>query len=220
MYRKSITEEIADSATKLAIASVIGYVFGRAERGQSTKFGLVGVKQILLNKLLSAGHLEGVPNDDLMEDETLCSGLNIVYDDDVLECFLQDYGTPDLMPFLLSAFFVEYEKELNKFTLISSMPLAESLPKFYKGIADKIPSFAAANKEAGHLKNVLNFCGRHYVCDFTRGGMRCGDPMCHSEYAWIQDGVCFLSMSSGSVGVNSMQLYPFRTLEKRVRRFI
>lgn len=185
--------------------------FGRQQDGKPTGLGITGMEKLHLDTLLRNGMLRGVNNEDLTQDDTLCEGLNLVYCNDSLDCLLGDDDEIELMPFLMRMFLAEYEAEYPQFCLVSPDALAILLPKFIGRYTTKISSIASAPKESRYLQSKTSFCGRHYVCDWSFEGMLCGDPLCHSEFAWVQNRVCLLNMSGGLAGINSAQFYPYYT---------
>ena len=185
--------------------------FGRQQDGNSSSLGVVGMGRCCLDTLLRDSKLHGVKDKDLTEDDTLRGGLNLVYCDDMLDDLFGCHDEIGLMPFLRLAFLAEYEAEHSRFCLVSPDPLGILLPQFIERYTAKTPSMILAPKESRCLQLKASFCGRHYVCDWSSDGMRCGDPLCHSEFAWVQNQICLLYMSGGSAGINSVQFYPFYT---------
>lgn len=192
------------------------------------RFGILGFENEHYWRLYNNGYLQGdfwqyETNNDSQPPERFIGGLCIAFLDDE-DNDLFHYDTPKyLRKMLQHAHFAYYDIASGRLTLaakdslfdllpkVCTEPVIESLPLIdsYTPESKKSPELNKATIE--RLKNMTNFLGRSCTCDYSYGKTVCGDPMCYSEFAWIQNGVVLLYMSGGGGIIRALWLLPFRT---------
>lgn len=188
-------------------------------RGASIRHGIVGVweDEGEFADLLQKGYLDRLSQCSSGKDETLVDGWVLVYSCDKFHALTDCDPSASLDDFLSLAYLGRYEEQTDRLTLLGDNSLLELLPRH-------APAYLGANlpgplswcedgwtgKIGQRLDNERQFSGMHYVCDYEAQGMRCLDPWCHAEYAWVVDGLCLFYMM-GSVTPLSAWFYPFRT---------
>lgn len=168
-------------------------------------------------ELLRTGRLDHLGRRDLSQDETLVAGLNLVYSCDRLHVLTDCEPEASLDDFLSMAFLAWHEPAADSLGLLVPDPLGELLPRHarrYRELALPRPTDWCAEGHTGnigrHLAGLTAFSGMHHVCDFEMDGMRCLDPWCHAEYAWVVDGLCLFYMTAGAYPWTAW-FYPFRS---------
>lgn len=186
--------------------------------------GILGIESEHYDLLLTNGYLEDdVWRHEAYNDEPLREGLNIVFCTDALDDLWDCPGPDSIAPFLTHAHLASYAdaREPN-LTLVSNQNiLALLLPLLSCYPTGDLPNNnrlkAAQCKPTPRdntvrwLREEQDYSGRVHVCDFTSGGITCGEPICYSEFAWIASGVCLFYMCTGGDFVTRAWLLPFVT---------
>jgi hypothetical protein len=175
---------------------------------------LLGIEFSALNKLLKNGSLDCVSNLELFEDDTLVEGYGIIFNDEKFDQLIEAEDTSKAFRiFLSSSFLVNYKKNDDQIELLSDQSLWVLLPKYSeaqiysaKGNEEELRKIRTKN-----LSGKQSFMGTHYVCDFEYQGMVCGEPMCHAQHSWVENGLCLCYMWTGSY-VTAMRFHAFRTV--------
>lgn len=193
--------------------------FGRTgSRASPPVHGIVGLWEDEgdFPELLRTGRLGGLGRRELSQDETLVSGLNLVYSCERLHVLTYCEPEASLADFLAMAFLAWHDPAADSLDLLAPDSLGELLPRHarrYRELALPRPTDWCAEGYTGNigrpLAGLTAFSGMHHVCDFEMDGMRCLDPLCHAEYAWVADGLCLFYMTAG-VYPWTAWFYPFR----------
>lgn len=194
--------------------------FGRTGLGATPPVhGIVGVWEDEgdFPELLRAGRLDRLGQRNLSEDETLVADLNLVYSCERLQVLTDCEPEASLDDFLSMAYLAWHDPAADSLGLLAPEPLGELLPRhahLYRELKLPRPTDWCADGYTGnigrHLSGVPAYSGMHHVCDFEMDGMRCLDPWCHAEYAWVVDGLCLFYMTAGAYPW-TVWFYPFRS---------
>jgi len=194
--------------------------------GEYKTGGILGFDMPLLSILLKEKTLTGdFLKSERFNDEPLRDGLSLIVgvDEDEQEN-LWDYTKPKTLDHFLSKIYFAYFKSLPhpNLVLASSLSLFDILPVYSDHYASKvldhlrnIPGKKAAPdvkpKTVDWLRKEKDLSTRIYVCDFNRDGIYCGEPLCHSDFAWIRNGVALIYFHTGGDLITSAWIYPFVT---------
>ncbi len=150
----------------------------------------------------------------LLEEDSLISTHALAYRE--AEDFPERFHSKNVIHnFLYTVQICKFEN--NKLKLFKKHNLPDFLHLFKKQIEDlstlfessKLPS-TIDDRVPNQLIGKQNFLGQiNYGCGFSFDGIICTDIECHSDYAWIQDGICLIYFG-GSLEPSFFNLLPFK----------
>jgi hypothetical protein len=164
------------------------------------------------NQLLSSGYIY------LKDDEYyLFTDLTVVYP----EGLRFPYNLDDEVAFknfLSKIYICQYDTNSKRLDLFQRENIFDYLPKLLDNV-NSIPLFSEVFTKHIEFDKRLpselscikdNYLGRlNCGCGYTSDDFSCYELECYSDYAWIENKICYLYFGGNMVGIDFLYLFPF-----------
>ncbi|MDP4197642.1 MAG: hypothetical protein Q8940_21530 [Bacteroidota bacterium] len=147
----------------------------------------------------------------------LFTDLTVVYPDELRFPYNLDDEVA-FKNFLSKMYICEYDANSKRLDLLRRESIFDYLPKL-KDSVKSIPLLSEDITKDGHIDKRLpselsyikdNYLGRlNCGCGYTSDDFSCYELECYSDYAWIENKICYLYFGGNMCGISFLDLFPF-----------